>query len=355
MTKILNPQIYATSIADFLVGGKIYAYIADTSTLKATYQTVEDAQGQINPNTNPIILDSKGRARIVTNGPTKLVLKDRDDNIIWTVNDLDTSSLNLLDSNGNEVLVFNAVANAINSMEIRNAVTGSAPRLSAIGTDTNIDLHLKPKGSSNTTIAVGGLKLDQGSLTIAAGSATLTSGDVNLSTGNLVVDTLDTIPIASVPLLSAGSIAWFAGSAAPTGWLECNGGAVSRTTYAGLFGKISTVYGVGDGSTTFNLPTQARNVLVGKGGSGTGTLGNATGNSGGAETHTLTSAEMASHTHTYYVGDLDNTVNVASGGSPQSVRNIASPANTQTSSSAGSGNSHNIVQPSLVMMMIIKT
>ena len=40
----------------------------------------------------------------------------------------------------------------------------------------------------------------------------------------------------------------------PTGWLECNGAAVSRTTYASLFAAISTKWGVGDGSTTFNLP-----------------------------------------------------------------------------------------------------
>ena len=42
----------------------------------------------------------------------------------------------------------------------------------------------------------------------------------------------------------------------PVGWLECNGQAVSRTTYAELFELIGTTYGVGDGSTTFNLPTE---------------------------------------------------------------------------------------------------
>jgi microcystin-dependent protein len=41
------------------------------------------------------------------------------------------------------------------------------------------------------------------------------------------------------------------------GWLECNGQAVSRTNYSGLFGKIGTTYGAGDGSTTFNVPTEA--------------------------------------------------------------------------------------------------
>lgn len=43
----------------------------------------------------------------------------------------------------------------------------------------------------------------------------------------------------------------------PSGWLVCAGAAVSRSTYASLFAKVGTVFGVGDGSTTFNLPTIA--------------------------------------------------------------------------------------------------
>jgi microcystin-dependent protein len=56
---------------------------------------------------------------------------------------------------------------------------------------------------------------------------------------------------AAVPV---GSVTMYAANTAPTGWLECSGAAVSRTTYAGLFTAIGTVFGVGDGSTTFNLP-----------------------------------------------------------------------------------------------------
>ena len=56
---------------------------------------------------------------------------------------------------------------------------------------------------------------------------------------------------AAVPV---GSITMYAANTAPTGWLECSGAAVSRTTYAGLFAAIGTVFGAGDGSTTFNLP-----------------------------------------------------------------------------------------------------
>jgi hypothetical protein len=54
--------------------------------------------------------------------------------------------------------------------------------------------------------------------------------------------------------LPSGMVLYFANSTVPTGWLQCNGAAVSRTTYANLYAAIGTVYGSGDGSTTFNLP-----------------------------------------------------------------------------------------------------
>lgn len=51
-----------------------------------------------------------------------------------------------------------------------------------------------------------------------------------------------------------GSMMVYAGSTAPTGWLLCDGSAVSRSTYSGLFAVISSNFGSGDGSTTFNVP-----------------------------------------------------------------------------------------------------
>jgi microcystin-dependent protein len=57
--------------------------------------------------------------------------------------------------------------------------------------------------------------------------------------------------IVTVPI---GTVSWFAGNAAPTGYLKANGAAISRTTYAILFSAIGTTFGVGDGSTTFNVP-----------------------------------------------------------------------------------------------------
>lgn len=54
--------------------------------------------------------------------------------------------------------------------------------------------------------------------------------------------------------MPSGAVAHFAMNTAPTGWLKANGGAVSRTTYADLFAAIGTTFGIGDGSTTFNVP-----------------------------------------------------------------------------------------------------
>lgn len=56
------------------------------------------------------------------------------------------------------------------------------------------------------------------------------------------------------PSVAPGAVVAFARNTAPTGWLKANGAAVSRTTYAALFAAIGTTFGVGDGSTTFNLP-----------------------------------------------------------------------------------------------------
>ena len=93
----------------------------------------------------------------------------------------------------------------------------------------------------------------------------------------------------------AGVIVPYAGSSAPTGYLVCDGSAVSRTTYADLFTAIGTTYGAGDGSTTFLLPNLKGRAIVGV--DAAQTEFDALGETGGAKTHTLTSSEIPSHTH----------------------------------------------------------
>lgn len=62
--------------------------------------------------------------------------------------------------------------------------------------------------------------------------------------------------------MPVGTITGYAGATAPSGWLLCDGAAVSRTTYAELFGVVSTTYGSGDGSTTFNVPDSSGFIIL---------------------------------------------------------------------------------------------
>ena len=94
----------------------------------------------------------------------------------------------------------------------------------------------------------------------------------------------------------AGMIMMFGGTTEPAGWLFCDGRAVSRTTYAELFAAISTNYGAGDGSTTFNLPDLCGKFPLGVS-SGHPLSYTQTGSSGGEETHKLTTSEIPGHTH----------------------------------------------------------
>ena len=83
----------------------------------------------------------------------------------------------------------------------------------------------------------------------------LSSGNVGIGTGgiNSVGAKLNVDGDMSAGFL-IGQVSFFTMSTAPTGWLKCNGAAISRTTYAKLFAVTGTTYGVGNGSTTFNLP-----------------------------------------------------------------------------------------------------
>lgn len=91
--------------------------------------------------------------------------------------------------------------------------------------------------------------------------------------------------------LPAGVTLPYGGTTAPSGYLLCDGTAVSRTAYAALFAILSTTYGSGDGSTTFNLPDLRQRFPMGKAASGTGST---LGGTGGTidHTHTVTPASL---------------------------------------------------------------
>jgi microcystin-dependent protein len=155
----------------------------------------------------------------------------------------------------------------------------------------------------------------------------------------------------------AGVVSMWVTGTAPTGWLLCQGQAVSRTTYATLFGVISTTYGVGDNSTTFNLPDLRGRVPMGAGtGRNVADSANLTARTLGtkvsdAETHTLTTAEMPAHTHDLSPGQI---VGTGSGGTNAYSPLGNNPQTATTITSTGGGGAHNNTQPSTVINFIIK-
>ena len=206
---------------------------------------------------------------------------------------------------------------------------------------------------------------------------------------------------------ATGTILPWSTASIPTGFLECAGANVSRSTYADLFGVIGTTYGAGDGSTTFGLPNLADNVPVGKSGTkalastgGANTVSvtaagsissstntntttniNVTGNVGGSTGNaTLSTAQLASHSHSVprvtvrygqgaqiesaFSGTLSNAnTNNAGSGSAHSHSmsatfsgsgNAASNSST-TSNFSGSAVNPSVLQPYLTLYYIIKT
>lgn len=97
-----------------------------------------------------------------------------------------------------------------------------------------------------------------------------------------------------------GQVIMFAGKTAPSGTLLCNGAAVSRTTYAELFAAIGTLYGAGDGTTTFNLPAMLEGTVVTHT-QKPETVGTATSGEVIRHAHGASSASAGTHSHTITV------------------------------------------------------
>jgi len=182
-----------------------------------------------------------------------------------------------------------------------------------------------------------------------------TSGQILTSNG---ADALPSFETAASPF-SAGFVVQHAGSTEPSGWIFTFGQAISRTTFSDLFAVISTTYGVGDGSTTFNVPDIRGRVVAGRDDMGGvsanrltdqsgGVDGDVLGDTGGDETHQLTETELAAHTHTTPGAQGDNSTVRFEGGGASTTFNVST-------SSTGGDTAHNNVQPTIILNYIIKT
>ena len=150
--------------------------------------------------------------------------------------------------------------------------------------------------------------------------------DISSSVGNiaLVMNQIGLLP-------PVGSVSTYAGIQAPTGYILCDGSAISRTVYHALFQVIGTTYGSGDGSTTFNVPNLKGKFVVGFDSAQT-EFDNLS-ETGGAKTHTLTIAEMPSHNHdglTQSAGTHTHTIT-----DPGHSHAITDPSHTHTSNAIG--------------------
>lgn len=246
--------------------------------------------------------------------------------------------------------------------------SATAPSITNTG-DTNTGIYFS--NPDELVIVTGGVDR----VSVNSSGNLVTSGNIELghvtdttisrvSAGVIAVEgqTLATESYVTSSVSSAiptGSVMPFAGTTEPSGWLLCFGQEVSRTTYASLFAIISTTYGVGNGSTTFNLPDLRGRVVAGQddmGGTSANRLTNQSGGldgdvlgaTGGAETHTLTIAQMPAHTHT-----VANTLIPGSIGTLSNTSLVRQISNT-TSGSTGGGGAHNNVQPTIILNYIIK-
>ena len=179
------------------------------------------------------------------------------------------------------------------------------------------------------------------------------------------IDLIDSLAMPMIGEIKAVSFGF-----APEGWVKCNGQLLDPVNYPELFALIGTTFG-GDGTTSFAVPDLQGRIPLGYG-SGDELSSYTIAQSGGEETHTLTQAEMPSHTHTSTLklssdlaanetpisGDTIASSNYGSGISVQNIKSFGPSTNLvdghqSETSNTGSGNPHNIIQPYLAVNYII--
>jgi len=165
------------------------------------------------------------------------------------------------------------------------------------------------------------------------------------------------IALAQTPFV--GQIEMFAGNFAPVGWMFCEGQLLSISENPTLFNLIGTTYG-GDGVQTFALPDLRGRVII-SAGQGPGLSNYVIGQTGGAETVTLTQAQLPPHGHALYAdsmsGASDNPTGHLPANSPDGIPSYGiHPVRAVTNAalqSSGAGQPHNNVKPYLVIRYII--
>jgi microcystin-dependent protein len=186
--------------------------------------------------------------------------------------------------------------------------------------------------SGNLTI--GGNQAVTGTLAVTGASTFTgipTAPTASAGTNTTQIATTAFVTAASAATVPAGFLSMWPTATAPSGYLLCNGAAVSRTTYAGLFAVIGTTFGAGDTTTTFNLPDYRDRMPIG---AGTTYAAASTGGSKDAivvtHTHSLTDP---GHLHAFDYGAYNWTV--TGGPSTVTANRSGGPAGVTASASTG--------------------
>lgn len=250
-------------------------------------------------------------------------------------------------------------------LNIMDGVTATTAELNYTdGVTSNIQTQLDAKQATitggATSIASSDLTASRAVISDGSGkvsTSATTSTEIGYVSGVTSAIQTQIDAVASVP---TGTVFPYAGTSAPTGYLLCFGQSLSTSTYADLFAVVGYTYG-GSGS-NFNLPDMRGRTVAGQddmGGSSANRLtgqsggvnGDTLGGTGGAETHTLTEAQMPAHNHAVYPHAGFVGGGTPGAGGPDTTTTVHSSVTSTTGSSAA----HNNVQPTLILNYMIKT
>lgn len=342
-----------------LAGGKVYFYIPSTTTPKNTWQDPFCTA----LNTNPVTLDNAGSALIYGVGEYQQAVYDVNNNLIWTqlVGYSAGSGYLWCGSSSGSSNVYSVTAPT-------DATSYNTPmKITFIPNFTNTgNVQINVTNVNGTAIGNVNVYKNSGSSLITLAGGEIISGVVS----ELIFDGTQFQLSNIANIIPSGVMCDYAGSSIPSGWLACYGQAVSRSTYSGLFSAIGTTFGIGDGSTTFNLPDVRGRIIAGldnMGGSSAGRLNNiasttlgGTGGDQNLQSHTHTATAVVTdpgHNHTYPQLNGNSTggpnVNVSGTGTSNTGTNVTGISVTVTNATSGTGTGYNI-QPTIMMYTLIK-
>lgn len=353
-----------------VAGGSLEFYAAGTTNARTVYSDsgLTTALGTVvylDSGGHPVSTQGGTNKVVVYTGTTayKVIAKDSDGATVWTLDNilgaLDTSAFDTefakleipaTVKSASYTATVSDLGKSVDCDTTSGNITVVLP--SAVTAGDGATITIKKTAATNTvTISpVSGQTIDGAgskSLTSINDSVTLRSNGANwrefafarpsLSSGAITSDVLDSRVVGG--LAQVGDVKLVPYSTVPDGWLECDGSAVSRTTYSALFAKIGITHGQGNGTTTFNLPDYRGRFLrvwdhgAGRDADAASRTAMATGGNTGDNVGSVQADATRAHNHSITY----NTSTAGSGGAVTVVNQVgAGSLSTNTGTSSGS-------------------